>query len=250
MKATTGNGCYTNYGNQAFVTRRLNEQMAVIGVDKTTASKLGDLHVTHASQVTCPQDCTFYPRTDDDIYGRERMILAESIALEEAEIIDGFSPSRDARIHVVGDCQTEKAANIVGGAMVRFEKRTGRQAYTYTHAWAAVPYSAWMGARVLASCETEEDIEYATETMGYPAAEYTYLEHQSRKVHKRGKVTVLPCPNNFNKAVTCAKCMKCADIGLLKERGWVIGLHGHGAMRQLRKALESASQRRQGGGDR
>jgi hypothetical protein len=61
MKVIKGNGCYTNYGNQAHVTRRLNALTVTTAVDKTTAKKLGPMHVTHAPQQTCPQECPFYP---------------------------------------------------------------------------------------------------------------------------------------------------------------------------------------------
>ena len=238
MKVIAGNGCYTNYGNQAHVTRRLNEQVVTTAVDRTTAKKLGDMHVTHAPQQTCPPDCVLYPVTEGDIRGKAREELALTLAEQEASFIDDFSGERPARIHVVGDCQTVRAANTVGGAMVRFEERTGETAYTYCHAWRNVPYSAWMGARVIASCETAEDIRLATGEMGYPSAEWTYMEHISRKVHEREGIKVLPCPNNFNPQVPCDMCMKCADIELLKEKQWVIGLHGHGAVRQLRESLE------------
>jgi hypothetical protein len=240
MRIVKSNGCYTNYGHQMIHTNRLNEQMTAIGVEKTQAGKLGNLHVTHASQVTCPQDCPFYGDMHGDIYGAERMRLAETIARVEAKIIDEFSGKLDARIHVVGDCQTIAAANIVGSAMVRFEERTGKEAYTYCHSWNKVPYSAWMGARVLASCETAEDIRIAKDEMGYPSAEWTYMKHLSRKVHERDGVRVLPCPNNFNPEVTCARCMACANIDMLKDKNLVIGLQGHGAVKQLRQALEKA----------
>ena len=238
MKVVSGNGCYTNSGNQAHVTRRLNNELIVTAGDKTTAKKLGDMHVTHASQATCPQDCPFYPVIEGDIMGQEREELALILAEVEAEYIDNFSGKRNARIHVVGDCQTIATANVVGSAMVRFEERTGKTAYTYCHAWRTVPYSAWMGARVLASCETAEDIRIATKVMGYPSAEWTYMEHTSRKVHERDGIKVLPCPNNFNLQVTCDKCMLCANVTMLKEKELVIGLHGHGATRQLKQALE------------
>jgi hypothetical protein len=99
-----------------------------------------------------------------------------------------------------------------------------------------------MGARVLASCETAEGIRIAREEMGYPSAEWTYMKHLSRKVHEREGVTVLPCPNDYNPEVTCDKCMLCANVELLKERQYVIGLHGHGALKQLKQALEKARQ--------
>jgi len=124
--------------------------------------------------------------------------------------------------------------------MVRYESRSpnGSQAYTYTHAWnepIPVPESAWNGANVLASCESAEQI-FRAWALGY-ACEWTYEKHLSRKVHNRDSVKVLPCPNNFNKAVTCAMCMKCADLNLLKERNMVIGLATHGAHRKANAAI-------------
>ena len=237
MKAVAGHGCYTNSGNQAHVTRRLNDQGVTIAVDKTTAKKLGDMHVTHTAQQSCPTECPFYPDTVDDVMGGDRIEMAMDLAVQEAELIDGFSGKRHARIHVVGDCQTVESALEVGDAMVRFEHRTGRMAYTYTHAWRKVPYSAWNGARVIASCETTRDIRYAKDVMGYPSAEWTYMKHESRKVHERDGIKVMPCPNNFNTDVTCDKCMLCARVELLKEKEWVIGLEGHGAVKQLQEVL-------------
>jgi hypothetical protein len=142
-------------------------------------------------------------------------------------------------VHVVGDCQTIEAASIVGAAMVRYEQRSGKRAYTYTHAWRDVPYSAWQGARVIASCETTQDINTARDELGYPSAEFTYMEHESRKVFKRDGIKVLPCPNQFNKEVTCDKCMACANIEMLQDKNLVIGIAGHGAVKKLRKQLES-----------
>ena len=242
MKVIYSNGCYTNYGHQNFTTKRLNglvEQVAVL--NKTGDSKLGDMAVSHAPQTSCPTSCPMYPDTIEDILGDERETLAITIATSEAIGIDRLDGKRDLRVHVVGDCQTIDAANIVGSAMVRFEQRTGKTAFTYTHAWRDVPYSAWKGAKVIASCETTEDIDIAVNELGYPSAEFTYMKHLSRKVHMRDGVKVLPCPNQFNKAVTCDKCMACANIKMLKEKKLVIGLAGHGATRRLNKVLEELS---------
>ena len=163
------------------------------------------------------------------------------MATAEADGIDKLSGKRNLRVHVVGDCQTIESANIVGSAMVRYEKRSGKRAYTYTHAWKQVPYSAWMGARVIASCETTKDIDIARHELGYPSAEFTYMEHESRKVHMRDGVKVLPCPNQFNKEVTCDKCMACANIEMLQDKNMVIGISGHGAVKKLKKLLEDKS---------
>ena len=240
MEVIASNGCYTNGGTQNFTTRRLNKSHGVTAVEKSGDRKTGPMSVTHAPQLSCPTDCAFYPDTVDDITGTDRDELAFTIARAEADGIDKLSGKRNLRVHVVGDCQTIESAMIVGAAMVRYENRSdGKRAYTYTHAWRNVPYSAWQGARVIASCETAQDIDMARNELGYPSAEFTYMEHETRKVHVRDGIKVLPCPNQFNKDVTCDKCMACANIEMLKEKNLVIGIAGHGAIKKLRKQLEA-----------
>ena len=238
MKVIQGHGCYTNIGTQNYTTRRLNATHGVAVVERSGDSKIGPMSATHAPQLTCPVSCAFYPDTIDDVGGSERDALAVAIAQVEADKIDALTALHNLRVHVVGDCQTPAAAGIVGAAMVRYEQRSNnRRAFTYTHAWRTVPYSAWQGARVIASCETAQDIDTARFECGYPSAEFTYMEHESRKVHMRDGVKVLPCPNQFNKAVTCDKCMACADVDMLRKRGFVIGLSAHGATRQVAERL-------------
>ena len=239
MEVITSNGCYTNIGTQNYTTRRLNASQGVTVVEKSGDRKTGPMSVTHAPQTSCPTDCVLYPDTVDDVLGTDREELAFTIARAEANGIDKLSGKRNLRVHVVGDCQTIESAMIVGAAMVRYEKRSGKRAYTYTHAWRNVHYSAWQGARVIASCETPRDIYIARNELGYPSAEFTYMEHESRKVHVRDGITVLPCPNQFNKEVTCDKCMACANIEMLMEKNLVIGIAGHGAIKKLRKQLDA-----------
>ena len=238
MQVVASNGCYTNIGTQNYTTRRLNESLGVTAVEKTADAKTGPMSVTHAPQTSCPVDCAFYPDTIDDINGTDRDVLAITIAQAESDGIDKLSGKNNLRVHVVGDCQTIESASIVGSAMVRYEQRSGKRAYTYTHAWRNVPYTAWQGARVIASCETTQDIDIARSELGYPSAEFTYMEHESRKVFMRDGIKVLPCPNQFNKAVTCDKCMACANIEMLQDKNLVIGIAGHGAVKKLRKQIE------------
>ena len=242
MQVISSNGCYTNGGRQNFTTKRLNESLGVTVVEKTGDTKTGPMAATHAPQLSCPTDCVLYPDTIDDISGTDRDELAITIAQAESDGIDKLSGKSNLRVHVVGDCQTIEAASIVGSAMVRYEQRSGKRAYTYTHAWRNVPYTAWQGARVIASCETTQDINIARDERGYPSAEFTYMEHESRKVFVRNGIKVLPCPNQFNKAVTCDKCMACANIEMLKDKNLVIGIAGHGAVKKLRKQLELRQQ--------
>jgi hypothetical protein len=239
MQVKQGNGCYTNVGFQNYTTRRINTNQNVVVVELSLDSKIGKMSATHAPQTTCPPLCPLYPKTINDIHKIERDRLATQLAEEEAYKIDALTASRNCRVHIVGDCQTVDAARIVGGAMARYEKRSpnGKVAYTYTHAWRDVPYSAWQGARVIASCETKLDIYKARSNQGYLGTEYTYMKHLTHKVHIRNGVKVLPCPNQFNKAVTCDKCMVCANVEMLNKHGLTIGLSAHGATRQVERQL-------------
>jgi hypothetical protein len=251
-KVLENNGCYTNFGNVQHTTRRLNNHVLTVGVDdkaitvvpETKDAKLSTpdrpMAATYAPQVTCPPSCKFYPKIQGDIGGELRIQVQIDAAIIEAKKIDALCADVHCRLHVVGDASNLEAVRIISDAMNRYEARSpnGSMAYTYTHAWDepySVPESAWQGARVLASCESDADIKRAR-AMGY-ACEITYPQHIARKIHQRGETVVLPCPNNFNKDVTCSMCMKCADIDLLKTRNWAIGLETHGAFRKANAAI-------------
>jgi len=248
-KVITNNGCYTNFGHTQHTTNRLNrralsnaDESAVIVKEKSSNSKTGEMNVTYAPQITCPTSCPLYPEILGDEYDIEiRMHIQIEYARIERRRIYELPADRNLRVHVVGDCSNTISAGLIGDAMVDYEARSpnGSLAYTYTHGWDEpynVPESAWNGARVLASCESAEQILRAR-SLGY-ACEWTYKNHESRKVHERDGIQVLPCPNNFNKDVTCNMCMKCADLGLLKSRNMVIGLSTHGAHKKAGAAIE------------
>jgi hypothetical protein len=247
------NGCYSNGGMVGIHTSKLNRnalgsedmEKAVLVVQNSQNSKIGDMHATYAPQLTCPTSCPFYPEIYGDIRDPEqRAMIQVELAEIEARKIDELPANKNLRVHVVGDCSNHISANLIGSAMVRYEKRSKNNsiAYTYTHAWdkdwveVPVHESEWMGAKVLASCETSQGILDARK-LGY-ACEWTYMEHTTRKVHERDGIKVLPCPNNFNADVKCTDCMKCADLGLLKKKEWVIGLSVHGPTKLANKSIE------------
>jgi len=255
-KVIVNNGCYTNFGMAMHTTNRVNgkalnsveiDESAVTAVIDSANDKVGVMNATYAPQLTCPTSCPFYPEIFGDVDDIEtRLHIQIQFAEIEAVKIDGLPADRNLRVHVVGDASNSISAGILGNAMNRYEERSpnGSQAYTYCHSWADpynVPESAWNGARVLASCETKQDIIQARK-LGY-ACEWTYKEHLSRKVHEREGIGILPCPNNFNPAVKCNDCMKCADLGLLKSHEWAIGLATHGAHRKADAAIERKQQR-------
>ena len=237
-KVLQNNGCYTNTGNQQFTTNRLNSTDTVTVVKRTGDSKLGEMSVTHSPQTTSPTSCKFYPKLSQDIKGKKRMDNAVRLATIEADKLDELKPDINARIHVVGDCQTPESASIVGSAMVRYGNRSknGSIAYTYTHSWQTVPIESWQGANVLASCETTAEVEQANK-LGYQA-ELTLVKHQSRKIYKIDGITIFPCVNNWNKQVQCSDCMLCANTKLLKSKKWTIGLAIIGATKIARSRIE------------
>ena len=126
-----------------------------------------------------------------------------TIARIEADGIDGLKGNRDLRVHVVGDARTVASAGLIGAAMVRYERRGGFLAWTYTHAWKTVPYSAWNGARVMASVHSGADVARA-HAQGYTATAYAVPErHPSRHAYSIDGVTVIPCPAQWSDGVKC-----------------------------------------------
>jgi len=131
--------------------------------------------------------------------------LSSSVAIArlEAAGIDRLKGNRDLRVHVVGDCRTVSAARLIGAAMVRYESRGGMKAWTYTHAWRTVPYSAWHGARVMASIHSGADVAAAL-AQGYTATAYAVPErHPSRQAYTVDGVRVVPCPAQWSEGVQC-----------------------------------------------
>ena len=178
--------------------------------------KVGNAAFTHASQASCPLSCLFHPdnttsKVKEKCYantqGRQpfttnRLNSNETtnpttIARLEAQGIDALKGDRDLRVHVVGDSRTPNAARIVGDAMVRYEQRSGFKAWTYTHSWKHVPYSAWGGASVMASVHSADEIKRAR-AQGCTAFALAVAErHPGRKAYTVAGHQVIPCPAQF-----------------------------------------------------
>ena len=197
--------------------------------------KTGPCSNTYAAQSTCPKSCPF--RNGKGCYAElghtgiitSRLNTAKKGALAtikyEVALMDAAPKygAMDLRVHVVGDCPTPECASIMGSAMVRYEKRTGRQAWTYTHAWRDVPASAWQGANVLASCESASDVRHA-QAMGYATA---------MVVPRGGKapagIKALPCLFE-KKGIQCINCRLCLRAEPLRKAGVTIAFGAHGVM--------------------
>ena len=149
----------------------------------------------------------------------------------EAEGIDNLPAKRNLRVHVSGDCRNKTAAGIVGSAMVRYEKRGRRRgvlAYTYTHAHKS-PYnvhaSAWQGARVVASCDSDKAVTRAR-SMGYTAC--ATVTPEATPTHNSSLGLRVLCP--FESADRdCDDCMMCANTDWLEKHNVIIMFPSHGA---------------------
>lgn len=203
----------------------------IIVVERSGNAKTGPVSATYAAQTTCPVSCPLLGHGCYTEKGKMRIHTtrlnrtrrtSQSIAQMESRAIDGLTGKFDLRVHVVGDCPDSASASLISGAMVRFEARSGRQAWTYTHAWRKVARKAWGTARVMASCDRPEDIPQAHKR-GYATALVarkgsTLFDRLKRTGKRLGNL--VPCPNQTHTSKpTCVDCRLCMRTDwLLKTR--------------------------------
>ena len=144
-------------------------------VEKSGGHKVKGLSVSYVPQTTCPNTCSF---KNNGCYGEsgpsaftmvrlhENPLTPLQAAHIEAKKLMALTGKNHLRTHVVGDCSTPETAGIVGQAMVDYENRTGKLAWTYTHSWKTVKLSDWNGAFVNASLEHASE-QAEAEAMGY-----------------------------------------------------------------------------------
>lgn len=219
---------------------------AAIAVDVSKNEKIGITAATYASRVSCPKDCALW----DGCYakfGRVGMITARlwrnsaavnndpiAVAKQEAQAIDGIKSGLPLRLHVVGDCATNKAAKIVSGAAKRYKKRFRNvQVWTYTHAHRKVKRENWGTVSVLASCETLKDAKEAM-SRGYAAAVVVQTHPENGKAWKDETtgLRVIPCPAQTRDNVQCSNCRLCWDDTRLKASNSVISFEAHGVKKK------------------
>lgn len=228
----------------------------VRAVELSENRKLGPCSATYASFHSCPENCAF---KDNGCYaerGPVGIISArltdnafrspESIARLEAAAILQLTGRFDLRLHVVGDCKTDRAAKIVSFACDEFTERSKRfrkddqtaSVWTYTHAWQTVKRESWGEVSVLASCETEAQVTEAA-TRGY--APCVVVDHfESTKAYVTdGGTTLLPCPYQTT-GRQCVDCRLCMKDGKLLQMGVAIAFQAHGPGKsKVRKTLQS-----------
>lgn len=218
----------------------------VIVMERTRNDKLGDMSTTYVTQETCPTSCVF---KDNGCYAERGFVGIHSkrlnrfqrvnryslrqLANMEASMIDTLSGRRRLRAHVVGDCRDAIGASVVGAALVRHEQKHGQRSWTYTHAWRDIEHPFWAGARVLASCETLQDLREA-DARGYACTTTIGLRaNHERKWYEFHEFTVIPCPAQFyqpngQRQTTCQRCNLCSDVDRNWARKTVVGFQPDG----------------------
>jgi len=187
-------GCYAQNGPVGFTTRRLDR-----GATRSAPTLT-------AKQEARAIDCAFSGRDVPQ---------------------DGVKGGRDLRLHTAGDASTPQAARILGAAAKRWKARKGGDVWTYTHAGASVPRSAWgEHVSVLASVDRVEDVP-AMQAQGYAVARYV-ASFPSDKSWVEAGVRWVACPAQTREDTGCADCRLCMDSEGLRARNVGIAFSAHG----------------------
>ena len=211
----------------------------VTAVEKSKNSKTGEVSATYAPIQSCPEHCPFLDHgcyaqngntqftlsrlnTNAKKYKSERPV---DIARAEAKAIDGLSGSLPLRLHIVGDCKTARAAEIVARAAEAHIAKHGQPVWTYTHSWREIPREKWGKVSVLASCETIDECKQAMKR-GY-AASIVRLKPFEFPFSWKG-VSMVPC-KELTKGVKCDKCRVCMNDKSIRENKKVICFFPHGS---------------------
>jgi hypothetical protein len=237
--------------------------MLAKAIEVSTNRKLGPVAATFVSQVSCPRECPWY---DDGRWGSpcyanngfQGFMTAKlnqgkgdhlDAAREEADLIRRLSGERTLRLHVVGDCKDQRAAEMVSKAADEYRAKHGRLVWTYTRAWVQVPRTSWGSVSVLASCETPEQVQRA-ERLGYATA-IVVSHFPQPTAYRRDGVKIVPCPQETGRVPTCADCKLCWRDDILRQAGITIGFEAHsgGAAKLRNKLAEIEAKTRAAGSD-
>jgi hypothetical protein len=146
------------------------------------------------------------------------------IARAEAKAIRELSGDRPLRLHIVGDCKTPKAAEIVARACHEYSRKSRQKVWTYTHTWKTIPRDKWGDISVLASCESIRDAKYAM-SRGY-AASIVRIKPFDKSFNYEG-LRMVPCLEMVN-GTQCDRCRICWHDNNLRKNKHVICFFVHG----------------------
>jgi hypothetical protein len=211
----------------------------VLAVEKSVNSKTGPVSATYAPIQSCPATCPFLDHGCYAQHGncgihlrklnrnaaKQNKTRAVDIAREEARAIRELKGDLPLRLHIVGDCKTPQAAEIVARACEDYTKKQGKKVWTYTHAWKSIPREKWGDISVLASCEKMEDAHQAMQR-GYAASMVRLKPFKQSFMYKGVKMT--PCPEMVAD-IPCNQCGMCLNDTKLKDRKRVICFFPHGS---------------------
>lgn len=211
------------------------------GVSKVGARAVA---VTYASiSSTCPTTC---PHLDGGCYARvgrvapivsrlnaegaSRMDAARAEAREIRYWARQAPEGHPLRLHVAGDCATASAARVVSSAC----RAWPGPVWSYTHAWRAVPRTAWGTVSVFGSVENMRHGRAVLRAGYAPAAIVAEHPKGGRAFHAHG-VRWVPCPEQ-TRGVPCSECRLCFDANALRARktGVTFAAHGIARARVLR----------------
>ena len=213
------------------------QKYGVKAVELSQNSKIGDASATYVTQDSCPDSCTLKKNgcyAENNLVGMITSKLNNeangqykplTIAKQEALAIGTLTGMRPLRVHVVGDCRTNGAAEVVARAMAKHTKKFGQKAWSYTHAWRRVRAASWLGQSVLASCESTTDAKEAM-GKGYAVA-LVVPEFASSKAYMLDGIKVMPCPAQVGDT-NCSLCRLCMGSISLRAKRVVIGFEPHG----------------------
>ena len=210
----------------------------VLAVNKSQNAKMGLVSATYAPIQSCPKTCPFlnngcYAQTSFCGMWLHRLNKAaketkkeypRDIAREEAKLIKKMKGNRPLRLHVVGDCRTNAAAETIAKACKVYSSKYNQPVWTYTHAWRDVNREAWGDVSVLASCETIKQCYEAIER-GYTTS-MVYPNTFTKSI-KIGKLKLIPCLE-MTKGIKCSDCKLCFSDNN-KNRVICFFPHGSGA---------------------
>lgn len=202
---------------------------------------------------TCPSSCTFKGRGCFASSGysgravRKLEALAKGkteleLAHAEAQAIDkldrkGVVPDggrdgksrRDMRLHVSGDVTEATGLDAIAAAVARWQARGGGAAWTFTHAWRALPRERWRTISVLASVETAAQVEEVRSRTYVPALTIREFPKGEKPFQIPGSdTTFIPCPaeTRGTTCVTCRLCLTQEPFLFEKNKGIAFAAHG------------------------
>lgn len=214
-------------------------------VENSKNVKLGsNVDVTYTSiKHSCPSSCKLknqgcYAQVGNvGIHSKkleEGTATPLQVAKEEAEAIKNSHKGKQIfgnflRLHVSGDARTRPAVSVLVQAVRTWQARGGALAWTYTHAWRAVPRETWKQISTLASIDNFSEASEA-KAQGYvPAIVVSHFENDKSFIKNDTKW--IPCPAQTKETVTCSSCKLCLNDKKLKQINAGIAFSAHGVLK-------------------